>query len=1204
MNTEMMPESIDPEIDVRLTALVLGEASDFEAAQLQQLMSQRPELAAWYAQLQRLHGVLNEWAMLELHSQGIPVEEKVEEAGPWMLSPEKRASLLDVLGKGDVETPEKVMPLSVWQKITSYRPKRRGLWIATSVAASLVMVCSALMLSSRQTASMNNWRVAAKTGGRYDLAPAVEATPAPSAGLPNAYYLQDDVQYFGNTDGIQKSLPSADRGYSAPSTAAGRYRATPNSSSLGIAPSTVQPPGGPPTSSFARDLEPSDNVTTSPPNAGGGAGLYAMPSPSEFMQSVTPRIVITDEVEELAQVTEPRGGELKLNESDAIHNFNVPPQEPSVIGATPLAGSAPVIGGGEGVAQTPAAPGDPVASAPLETAPEAKAEGMVDLFATNVPANDKASLGDIANNLERQKSAEEGRKGRWQVQDSPDPFGSEVARPTGSVAAIPPSSVQPSAVPGSGPARTSGTPAPAKSEDTLGYLEQRDQSNALALKSRTTQETDSDYAMRGLDAYVDADGAISLGGGRAGKDSGGQQGQATTWEKGSKSERFGDIGRMDEKPSSDEAPQSPRLLLENESRWDDSKSDVKAGKELQGLAKQKSDMDGEGDDYGLELNKELREEVAKKQEELADGQASRKATAGQSNLRSQSQESIKENAAGRKIIDESELKDAERRLTFRGRESDSRKLGKSGDQPNGRSKSNSGTTIDGLQSKAEGKDAKTEDATHVDFAMKMELLGMFDQSENALGDLTSVGKDLKPKLQQEKAQPPTGLNETRTETERFSTFSLHVSDVSFKLAMDSLAKGQWPEAAKIRLEEFLNAFDYQDPLPSETEKVACQIEQASHPFLMQRNVLRVSMRTSAVGRNASTPLRLTVLVDNSGSMQRADRAQTLRRAFETLASQLTAVDQVTLISFANEPRLRADRIPGNEIMNFVNILENSPVEGGTNMESALELGLLKSIESKTPGAESRVILMTDGAVNLGDADPSNLSNIVLKMRDQGVAFDAAGISAQDLNDDVLEALTRQGDGRYYLLDNAEQVDAGFAQQIAGALRPSAKNVKVQVEFNPQRVRSYKLLGFEKHLLKKEDFRNDKVDAAELAAAEAGNALYHYEIIPEGIGDIGSVSVRFQDLSTGLMVEKRWPIAYEPNAQRLEQANSSLKVATAAVLLAAHLKGEPVGENVDLQYLAGVLNNLDRSFSQSDRVEQLRRMIEQARQIAGASGGKR
>ena len=216
----------------------------------------------------------------------------------------------------------------------------------------------------------------------------------------------------------------------------------------------------------------------------------------------------------------------------------------------------------------------------------------------------------------------------------------------------------------------------------------------------------------------------------------------------------------------------------------------------------------------------------------------------------------------------------------------------------------------------------------------------------------------------------------------------------------------------------------------------------------------------------------------------------------------------------------------------------------------------KAREQKAEGTQNRIILLTDGAVNLGNADPESLSRMVEGMRREGIAFDAAGISADGLNDEVLEALTRKGDGRYYLLDSLDDADDGFAKQIAGALRPSAKNVKVQVEFNSDRVERYKLLGFEKHRLKKEDFRNDKVDAAELAAEEAGVAVYQFKAKPDGRGDIGSVSVRFQDLSSGQMVEKRWPVPYIADAARVDEANQSMRVAAVAALFAAKLRAEP------------------------------------------------
>ena len=443
-----------------------------------------------------------------------------------------------------------------------------------------------------------------------------------------------------------------------------------------------------------------------------------------------------------------------------------------------------------------------------------------------------------------------------------------------------------------------------------------------------------------------------------------------------------------------------------------------------------------------------------------------------------------------------------------------------------------------------------------------------------------------------------GLSEKSAGQEPFSTFSLHVSDVSFKLARTALASGSWPDANRIRIEEFVNAFDYRDPMPNQSEKVACRVEQSIHPFLQQRNLLRLSMRTAAAGRSSQTPLRLTLLLDNSGSMERIDRRQTVRRAFALLASQLQPMDQVTLIRFARQPQLLADKVSGDKAGQLVSMIENLPSQGGTNLEAALALAMEKATEHHTEGAQNRIILFTDGAVNLGDANPESLSRMITSMRNNGIAFDAAGISADGLNDEVLEALTRDGDGRYYLLDSMESVNDGFAQQVAGALRPAAQNVKVQIEFNPKRVGRYLLMGFEKHRLKKEDFRNDKVDAAEMAAAEAGVAVYQFQALPDGEGDVGSVSVRFRDLSSGRMIEHRWPIPYQPDAPRLDDAPPSLQLAGAAAFFAAKLKGQALGEIVDLKSLSRLLADLPKGYQNAKRVGQLREMIRHARQIAG------
>lgn len=492
--------------------------------------------------------------------------------------------------------------------------------------------------------------------------------------------------------------------------------------------------------------------------------------------------------------------------------------------------------------------------------------------------------------------------------------------------------------------------------------------------------------------------------------------------------------------------------------------------------------------------------------------------------------------------------------------------------------------------------------THLD---PSEVAKFHDFSENDLegmqrGDI-ALGIKVFPDRGRQvffKLPAPPELEEISAIDEPFSTFSLHVSDVSFQLAQSSLDQGEWPDAERIRIEEFVNSFDYGDPMPSQDEKVSCAMEQSIHPFLQQRNLLRVSMRTAAAGRATGVPLRLTFLLDNSGSMERIDRQETVRRAFALLAEQLQPADQVTLITFARQPRLVADQVSGEKARELTQVVANLPSEGGTNLEQALELAFEKAREQQEQNAQNRIILLTDGAANLGDAEPDSLAQRIEMIRNQGIAFDAAGIGTEGLNDEILEALTRRGDGRYYLLGSPEEAGEGFARQIAGALRPAAGNVKVQVEFNPDRVGQYKLLGFEKHRLAKEDFRNDKVDAAEMAAEEAGVALYQFEPKPDGQGDIGFVSVRFRDMATGDMVERKWVIPYDPNAPRPEQASPSLRVATSAALLGAKLDGGPLADVIELDELSRLVSELPDAWKSRERITALGNMISQARELEG------
>ena len=440
------------------------------------------------------------------------------------------------------------------------------------------------------------------------------------------------------------------------------------------------------------------------------------------------------------------------------------------------------------------------------------------------------------------------------------------------------------------------------------------------------------------------------------------------------------------------------------------------------------------------------------------------------------------------------------------------------------------------------------------------------------------------------APPPVIIEEIAAAEDPYSTFSLNISDASFQIAQAALAKGERPDPAGIKVEQFYNAVDYGDPAPASGEPVAAAIEQSAHPVIPGRSLVRVALKTAAAGRGASQPLRLTLLVDQSGSMVREDRRAAMDKALKGLSALLTEKDSVNVIGFSRKPRLIADQLQGDKAGQLAELIHQSASEGGTNLDEAIQLADQMSARTQLAGAQNRIVLFTDGAANLGSADPVKLAEKVKALRQKGIAFDIAGIAADDLNDELLAELARNGNGRYYVVGKSEEDAGQFAKQLAGAFRPAAENVKVQVRFNPERVARYKLIGFEKDRLKTEDFRNDAVDAAELAAEEAGVAIYQIETLPEGKGEIGEVSVRFRDTAANDMVERSWTMRHDPNTPAFDRATPSMQLATLTMLAAEKLKGGPLADAIDFQQLAEPRENIKRFYGQSGRIGQVLQML--------------
>ncbi len=487
------------------------------------------------------------------------------------------------------------------------------------------------------------------------------------------------------------------------------------------------------------------------------------------------------------------------------------------------------------------------------------------------------------------------------------------------------------------------------------------------------------------------------------------------------------------------------------------------------------------------------------------------------------------------------------------------------------------------------------------------LLVLRDSPDNVNRMLETIAKldgpegkeDAKLEAAPKPAAPaPVPQPEVQTADNAFSTFSLNVSDVSFKLAAASLEKGVMPEPATVRSEEFINAFDYRDPEPPPGVPVAFAWERAQYPFAQNRDLLRFSIKTAALGRQPGRPLNLVLLLDNSGSMERADRVRIIHEALRVLAAQLQAQDVLSVVTFARTAHLWVDGVPGSQAAQVVEEVSGLTPQGGTNLEDAMNLGYQTALRHYLANGVNRVVLLTDGAANLGDVDPETLKQKVEANRKQGIALDCFGIGWEGYNDDLLEVLSRNGDGRYGFVNSPEEAATEFAGQLAGALHVAASDVKVQVEFNPARVTAYRQIGYAKHQLTKEQFRDNTVNAAQIGAAESGNALYVIAVDPAADGPLAIVRVRYRVPGTADYHEHEWPVPYTGNAVALEQASPAMRLAATASAFSEWLVSSPYAAEVSPDRLLGYLAGVPEIYGADARPKKLEWMIRQAKSIAG------
>jgi Ca-activated chloride channel family protein len=328
-----------------------------------------------------------------------------------------------------------------------------------------------------------------------------------------------------------------------------------------------------------------------------------------------------------------------------------------------------------------------------------------------------------------------------------------------------------------------------------------------------------------------------------------------------------------------------------------------------------------------------------------------------------------------------------------------------------------------------------------------------------------------------------------------STFSADVDTGAYANVRRLLNQGRLPPEGAVRLEELVNYFPYDYALPTDGSPFGVTTELAPSPWNPHTRLLRIGIKASDRAVAELAPANLVFLVDVSGSMDRREGLPLVKSTLKLLVDQLREQDRVSLVVYAGDSRVVLEPTSGREKAKIRTAIDQLTAGGSTAGASGIELAYQMAQQAFIPKGINRILLATDGDFNVGISDFDSLKQMAVDKRKTGVSLTTLGFGVDNYNEHLMEQLADAGDGNYAYIDNLREARKVLVDQLGSTLAVVAKNVKLQVEFNPAQVSEYRLLGYENRALKREDFSNDKVDAGEIGAGHTVTALY--EIVPKG-----------------------------------------------------------------------------------------------------------
>lgn len=328
-----------------------------------------------------------------------------------------------------------------------------------------------------------------------------------------------------------------------------------------------------------------------------------------------------------------------------------------------------------------------------------------------------------------------------------------------------------------------------------------------------------------------------------------------------------------------------------------------------------------------------------------------------------------------------------------------------------------------------------------------------------------------------------------------STFSIDVDTASYANVRRFLNDNQKPPIDAVRIEELVNYFDYDYPQPVGGVPFSVVTEAANCPWNAKHKLALIGLQGKQVSLDNLPPSNLVFLVDVSGSMNDQAKLPLLKQGFKTLVNQLSPQDRVAIVVYAGASGLALPSTSVERKSEIFTALDNLEAGGSTNGGQGIQLAYRIAQDNFIQGGNNRVILATDGDFNVGLTGDDELVRLIENKRQSGVFLSVLGFGTGNYNDSMMEKLSNKGNGNYAYIDSMEEARKALGQQVAGTLYTIAKDVKIQVEFNPVQVAGYRLIGYENRLLADKDFNDDRKDAGEIGAGISVTALY--EIVPAG-----------------------------------------------------------------------------------------------------------